>query len=95
MGSKNELLDDLQEIGEDFFVAPRILESLEVDKESIKEEAFVYEGTETWPEIPGVEDEKEEPCTLSNVRFIFLSILSFSLKKYVLTLLVFRHTNVS
>ena len=100
MGSKNELLDDLQdelipktepidvdsikkeEIEEEFFVAPGILEPLEVDKYSVKEETFVNEGIEPYPETLGVEEE-DESCSLSNVRIIFLTILSFSLKNYI------------
>ena len=73
MGSKNELLDDLQdelipkiepidvdsikkEIG-GIFVAPGILESVEVDKDSIKEEIFA--------------NEENEPCSSSNVSIHF------------------------
>ena len=100
MGSKNELLDDLQdelipktepidvdsikkeEIEEEFFVAPGILESLEVDKDSVKKETFVNEGIEPCPESLGTEEHEEGPCSISNVRIIFLSILRFSFKNH-------------
>ena len=76
MGSKNELLDDLQdelvpkkepidvesikkeEIEEEYFVVPGILETFEVDKNSGKEELFV--------------NEEDKPCSSSYVRIIFL-----------------------
>ena len=89
MGSKNELLDDLQdelipkiepidvdfikteEFEEEFFVAPGIFETLEVDKGSVKEELFVNEGIEPCPESPGAVDEEEQHSSSSNVRIDF------------------------
>ena len=89
MGSKNELLDDLQdelnpktepidvdsikkeEIEDEFFVAPGILDSLEVDIDSVKKETFVNEGIEPCPQSPGAVDEEEQPCSSSNVRIDF------------------------
>ena len=72
-----------EEIEEEFFVAPGILEPIDVDKYPVKEETFVNEGIEPYPESLGVEEEEEESCSLSNVRIIFLTILSFSLKNYI------------
>ena len=101
MGSKNELLDDLQdalipktepndvdsikkeEIEEDVFVAPGILEPLEINKDSVKEEISLNEGLEPCPESPGIENEEEEPCSSSDVRIIFLIISSFSFKNHI------------
>ena len=86
MGSKNELLDDLQDelipkiepidvdsikkekIDEELFVAPGILEPLEVYKYSVKEETIVNEGIEPCLGSLGAEDEEEEPYSSSNVR---------------------------
>ena len=71
-----------EEIEEEFFVAPGILEPLEVDKYSVKEEKFLNEGIEPYPESLGVEKE-EESCSSSNVRMFFFTILSFNLKNYI------------
>ena len=103
MGSKNELLDDLQdelipktepidvdsikkeEIEEEFFVAPGILESFKVDKDLVKDEIFVNVGIEPYPESSGVKDEEGEPCSSLNVRIICLIIISYSFKNQVST----------
>ena len=61
-----------EENGEDFFVATGIVDSLEVVKDSVKEEKFLTEGIESSLESPGIEEE-EEPCSSSNVRIILFS----------------------
>ena len=70
-----------KEINEDFFVATGILESFKVDKDLIKDEIFLNVGIKPCLESTGVKDEKEQPCSSSIVRIIFLTILSFSLER--------------
>ena len=74
-----------EEFEEDSFVAPGILESFEVDKDSVKEEAFVNEGIEPCLESSVVEEE-EEASSSSNVRIFLLKILCFSFKDHISTL---------
>ena len=74
-----------EEIEEEFFVSPGIIEPLEDDKDSVKEEISLNEGLEPCPESPGIEIEEEEPCSSSDVRIIFLIILSLSFKILIST----------
>ena len=54
-----------EKIEEKLFVAPGILESLEVEKDSVKEEIFVNEEVGPYTATSGEEDDK--PCSSSNV----------------------------